>query len=197
MNLTEEEVIHQQIDLTGDELLWHGSPPRLFIPPPYFFFGLTLGVAIISGGIWRFAKLVMADDINPHYWVSKAFLFGTAGWLLSIYGVYKAIFYSNHYKTVIYGFTKKNAFWIHKNIAFKVNELPFSDIQKLDIVGRMNAPDRFTIHFSPNKQLDFWGYDYEKQVERPFPTFELVMHGDKVYEKLNEALMAYRKGVRG
>jgi hypothetical protein len=189
----EEAIIRQQLELTDDELVWHGSPPAIAAPSPLFFTAYILAGLLIVLGI---GGLISGYSIIS-FMSSKGFLVLTAIVLLSIIVIVATRFYTDHHNTVIYGFTKKKAFWIHRSSSFVVHELPFSHIQKIDLVGRMDDPTVFTIHFSPNKQLDFWGYDYEKQVERPFPTFELVMHGDKVYEKLNEALMAYRKGVRG
>ena len=193
MKPTEKEVIHQFIDLENDELIWFGHPPRMIVPSWGFFFGLSLSVAVIAAGFWKLYQILMADRLNPDYFVSKPFLFGTASWMLAIYGVIKLISYSNHLQSVIYGFTKKKAFWISKGIKFKVNELPFSDIQKIDLVGRMDEPETFTIHFSPAERLTFWGYNYEKNEPRPFPTFELLRHGDVVYKKLEEALWEFRK----
>jgi len=193
MKPTEKEIIHQYIDLENDELIWFGHPPKMFIPPPSFFFGLSISVAIIVAGFWRLFQIITAESLNPAYFTSSPFLFGTSSWLLAIYGVIKLISYSNHQQSVIYGFTKKKAFWISKGMKFKVNELPFSDIQKIHIVGRIDEPDTFTIYFSPTKRLDFWGYNYEKNEPRSFPTFELLRHGDDVYKKLKEALREFKK----
>ncbi len=185
-----EAIILQHLELTEDELVWHGSPPPIAVPSPLYFTAYIIAWVLIVAEI---AGLIGGYSIIS-FTSSKGFLVGAAIVLLSILVIIATGFYTEHHDTVIYGFTKKKAFWIHRSSSFVVHELPFSDIQKIDLVGRLDNPEVFTIHFSPNKRLDFWGYNYERQMERPFPTFELIHGGDKVYEKLNEALKAYRKG---
>jgi hypothetical protein len=185
----EEAIILQQLELTEDELIWHGSPPPIAVPSPLYFAAYIIAwvliVAVIAGLIGGYSIISFTS--------SKGFLVGAAIVLLSILVIVATGFYTEHHDTVIYGFTKKKAFWIHRSSSFVVHELPFSDIQKIDLVGRLDDPTVYTIYFSPNKKLDFWGYNYEKDRERSFPTFELLKYGDKVYEKLNEALSDFRK----
>ncbi|MCC6724594.1 MAG: hypothetical protein IT258_08790 [Saprospiraceae bacterium] len=184
----EEAIIRQQLELRDDELLWHGSPPPIAVPSPLYFTAYIIAAVLIVAGV---GGLIVRHAVIS-FSSSKGFLASAGIVLLSIIVIVATRFYTDHHNTVIYGFTKKKAFWIHRSSSFVVHELPFSDIQKIDLVGRMDDPTVYTIYFSPNKQLDFGGYNYRKDTERPFPTFELLKHGDKVYKKLNEALMAYR-----
>lgn len=190
MEINEDEVIiRQQLELTNDELVWHGSPPPIAVPSPLFFTAYIIAGVLIVAGI---AGLIGGRSIIS-FASSKGFLLFAAIVVLSIIIIVAAGFYTDHHNSVIYGFTKKKAFWIHRSISFVVHELPFSNIQKINLVGRMDDPTVYTIYFSPNKRLDFWGYNYAKDEERPFPTFELLKNGDKVYEKLQEALINFRK----
>lgn len=92
---------------------------------------------------------------------------------------------------MIYGITERKVFWLSKGLKVELHELPFTDIIKTDLVGRLDLPSLFTIYFTPSKRLNFYGYNHENHTTRPFPTFELIYNGDQVFQQLNNVMTAY------
>ena len=98
--------------------------------------------------------------------------------------IYKSIGFLLNQNSMTYGFSNLRVFWARKDFKVIVNELPFSKIAKIDLVGTDQNEKLFSIYFSPTETLDFEGYNYDDDDSRPFPSFEKVMNGDIVYLEL-------------
>ena len=87
-----------------------------------------------------------------------------------------------------YGFSNLRVFWARKDFKVIVNELPFSKIAGINLVGNTLNDKLFSIHFLPTETLSFEGYNYDDDEPRPFPSFEKVLYGDIVYIQLMKTL---------
>jgi len=165
----EKHLINEHVNLYKDKLMWAGHAPQQAVPSIAFFFVAAFVIILAIAGLLNYLPAIFFIIIFIYF------------------------YYHNSKKNMIYGITQRKVFWMQKGFKVKLNELPFSDIAKLDIVGRMDDPTLFTIYFTPNKTLNFNGYNYERQTSRPFPTFELIKNGDQVFQQLHILIVEYHK----
>jgi len=168
----------------NEEMIWIGKPyfgENLTIK--YFFiFSLNLIYIIFIIYLIFWKSLLVFDFHNLNSYAGK--LFALIGFITSIYMIYKSIGFLLNQNSMTYGFSNLRVFWARKDFKVIVNELPFSKIAKIDLVGTDQNEKLFSIYFSPTETLDFEGYNYDDDDSRPFPSFEKVMNGDIVYLEL-------------
>lgn len=173
------QVVQEQLKISKKEIIWLGHPPRDETPSAATFFYMLFHTALLVFSI-RFLIKMFGDfrnhDVANFSWAISAVL-GIA------FPLYQTVHYIRSQQMTWYGVTKDMVFWIKGK---KLNKLLYSEIAQIHLVGRNDNPEYFTIHFNPNKRIDFTGYNYEKMDTRPFPTFELIYKGDELYHKIME-----------
>lgn len=171
------EKVKTQLNITEKEIIWLGHPPRMQAPSIALIFTLVIKI-----GLMVFATKVLFIFITA----SKSINMDRYAWLVAIilgclFFLYQIIHFTNRQQNIWYGVTDKMVFWIQGK---KVNKLLYSEIAKVHLVGRNDKPEYFSIHFTPNKKINFTGYNYEKVDTRPLPSFELIWKGDAVYKDI-------------
>lgn len=187
----EVDMINENIKIDNDDtILWIGRPSVEIGPGIGFFFILTLNIIVVFRGL-RYYSMAIYNHIDIFHVntinFSKEISF-LAFFLVACYWSVRSIMLERQRITMIYGYTNKKVFWIRKEHKIIINELLYTKIHKLSIVGYTDRPSCYSVYFFPTENINFGGYDYIKFESRPTPNFELVLNGDKIYHELNELL---------
>lgn len=192
---TKLQIVKTYVDLLpNEEMIWIGKPyfgENLTIK--YFFIfciNLFYIVYVIYLIFWR--NLLIFDFHNINIYSRQ--LFALSFFAIAVYSVVKSIGSLFNQSSMTYGFSNLRVFWARKDFKVIVNDLPFSKIAKISLVGTDQNDKLFSIYFSPTETLSFEGYNYEDDDSRPFPTFEKVLNGDVVYMQLMKFWEVYKIG---
>ncbi len=168
----------------NEEMIWIGKPyfgENLTVKYVFIFTVNLLAIGLITYFI-LYKNLLVFDSRKPDDYPVK--IFAIIALLYSFYSTYTGISFLLNQYSMTYGFSNLRVFWARKDFSVIVNELPYSKIAKIDIVGTRINDKLFSIYFTPTETLKFEGYNYDDDDSRPFPSFEKVLHGDVVYMQL-------------
>ena len=170
--------------LPNEEMIWIGKP--------YFGENLTVKYSLILGVnliyilfityqiIWKgFLKF---DFKNLDFYAIQ--VIALTAFVVAFLALFKAVAFLLNQNSMTYGFSNLRVFWARKDFKVIINELAFSKIAQINLVGTNLNDKLFSIYFSPTETLDFEGYNYDDDESRPFPSFEKVIDGDVVYLEL-------------